>query len=74
MKYAVDRIEDNIVVLEDINTKEKQEVQKELLPSNIKDGTILIFENNEYKLDLNEEELRRKKIQERFNRLRKKDV
>lgn len=74
MKYAVDRIEDNIVVLEDINTKEKQEVQKGLLPSNIKDGTILIFENNEYKLDLNEEELRRKKIQERFNRLRKKDV
>lgn len=74
MKYAVDRIEDNIVVLEDINTKEKQEVQKELLPPNIKDGTILIFENNEYKLDLNEEELRRKKIQERFNRLRKKDV
>ena len=74
MKYAVDRIEDNIVVLEDINTKEKQEVQKGLLPSNIKDGTILIFENNEYKLDLNEEKLRRKKIQERFNRLRKKDV
>ena len=74
MKYAVDRIEDNIVVLEDINTKEKQEVKKELLPSNIKDGTILIFENNEYKLNLNEEELRRKKIQERFNRLRKKDV
>ena len=62
MKYAVDRIEDNIVVLEDINTKEKQEVQKELLPSNIKDGTILIFENNEYKLDLNEEELRRKDV------------
>lgn len=74
MRYAVDRIEDNIVVLENINTKEKLEVQKGLLPSNIKDGTILIFENNEYKLDLNEEELRRKKIQERFNRLRKKDV
>ena len=74
MKYAVDRIEDNIVVLENINTKEKLEVQKELLPSNIKDGTILIFENNEYKFDLIEEELRRKKIQERFNRLRKKDV
>ena len=74
MKYAIDRIEENIVVLEDINTKEKKEVQKDLLPPNIKDGTILIFENNEYKLDLNEEELRRKQIQERFNRLRKKDV
>lgn len=74
MKYSIDRIEDNIVVLEDINTKEKLEVQKDLLPPNIKDGTILTFENNEYKLDLNEEELRRKQIQERFYRLRKKDV
>lgn len=74
MKYAIDRIEENIVILEDINTKEKIEVEKEVLPLNIKDGTILIYENNEYKLDLNEEELRRKRIQERFNRLRKKDV
>ncbi len=74
MKYAIDRIEENIVILEDINTKEKIEVEKEVLPLSIKDGTILIYENNEYKLDLNEEELRRKKIQERFNRLRKKDV
>ncbi|MBE6151217.1 MAG: DUF3006 domain-containing protein [Firmicutes bacterium] len=74
MKYAIDRIEGNIAILEDINTKEKIEVQKEILPLNIKDGTILIYENNEYKLDLNEEELRRKKFQERFNRLRKKDV
>lgn len=72
MKYAIDRIEDNIVVIENIKTNEKIELLKEQLPENIKEGNILILENNEYKLDLNEEELRRKKIQERFNRLRKK--
>ena len=73
MKYAVDRIEENIVVIEDINTNEKIELTKEQLPEDIKEGNILIFENNEYKVDLNEEELRRKRIQERFNRLRKRE-
>ena len=28
MKYAVDRIEDNIVVLENIETKEKKKVKR----------------------------------------------
>lgn len=74
MKYAVDRIEDNIVVIENLETREIQEIDKESLPENIKEGSILVLDNNEYKLDLNEEELRRKRIQERFNRLRRKDV
>ena len=55
-------------------TKEIIELEKDKLPKDIKDGSIIIYENNEYKLDLDEEELRRKRIQDRFNRLRKKDV
>lgn len=74
MKYAVDRIEDNIVVIENLETREIQEIDKKTLPENIKEGSILVLDNNEYKLDLNEEELRRKRIKERFNRLRRKDV
>ena len=74
MKYAIDRIEDNIVVIENLETKEIIELEKDKLPKDIKDGSIIIYENNEYKLDLDEEELRRKRIQDRFNRLRKKDV
>ena len=74
MKYAIDRIEDNIVVIENLETREIKELDKENLPKDIKEGSILILENDEYKLDLNEEELRRKRIQERFNRLRRKDV
>ena len=33
------------------------EIEKDKLPEGIKDGTILIYEDEEYKLDLNEENL-----------------
>ena len=72
MKYIIDRVEDNIVVCENLETKEMIELDKSLLPKNIKDGNVLLFENNKYKLDLNEEELRRQRIRERFNRLKQR--
>ena len=74
MRYAIDRIEEDIVVIENIETQEIKKISKKTLPQDIKEGSILFFDNNKYQLDLDEEELRRKKIQERFNRLRKKDV
>ena len=73
MKYAIDRIENNIAVLENIETGEKKEINIIILPNNIKEGNILILENNKYKIDLTEEKLRRKRIEEKFNRLKKKD-
>ena len=74
MKYAIDRIENNIATCQNLETNEMVEIDLNLLPKKVKDGTILIYEDEEYKLDLNEEELRRRQIQARFNRLRKKDV
>ena len=71
MKYAVDRIEGNIAICENLDTKEIKEVELNLLPKRIKDGTILIYENNKYKIDKNEEEKRRLAILEKFNRLKK---
>ena len=72
MKYVIDRIEDNIVVCQNLETKEMVEIENKLLPQNIKDGNVLLFENNEYKLDLDEEEIRRQRIRERFNRLKQR--
>lgn len=72
MKYVIDRIEDNIVVCQNLETKEMVEIEKKLLPQNIRDGNVLLFENNEYKLDLDEEEIRRQRIRERFNRLKQR--
>ena len=48
MKYAIDRIEENIAILESINDKTQKEVPIKVLPSNIKEGTILTYENNIY--------------------------
>lgn len=73
MKYAIDRIENNIAILEDIDTKEKVEVSTLLLPSNIQEGTILLYKDNKYILDLKEETARRSSIQDKFNKLKKKD-
>ena len=70
MKYAVDEIIDNIVTLEDIETKEKKYIEKELLLEDIYDGAILIYEDDTYKLDISEETLRRKRIIEKLNRLK----
>ena len=70
MKYAVDRIEGDIVVLQDLESKEMSEVELSLLPEGIKDGTILSFINDEYTIDLSDEEERRKRILEKMNRLK----
>ena len=72
MKYAVDKIEENIVTLESLDTKEKKEVLLEVLPSNIKEGTILKYENEVYKKDEVLEQQRKTSIQNKFNMLRKK--
>ena len=70
MRYIVDRIENDIVVLETFDTLEMINVKKELLPSNIHEGSVLSYENNNYIIDEKEEQLRRQKMEERFKNLR----
>lgn len=70
MKYAVDEIIDDIAVLENIDTGEKAEVYLELLPSDIKDGTIISFVDGEYHIDLDEEILRKQRIIEKMRLLK----
>ena len=70
MEFAVDRIEEDKVVLENIKTKEKRIVEKESIPKNISDGSIIIYENNTYKLDKKEEQKRKKYIEEKLNQLK----
>jgi len=65
MKYIVDRIEDNIVVLENKNKIIK--VDKILLPKNIKEGSIITKGKINTKLEIK----RRKKIRTKFNKLKK---
>lgn len=70
MKFIIDRIEDNIAICENLETKELIEININELPKNIKDGNIIILENNIYKLDVTEEQLRRRRLREKFNKLK----
>lgn len=72
MKYVVDRIEDEIVILESLETQLKKEVLLSELPEEIKEGNILIYENELYTIDLEEEQKRRQTIKNKFDMLRKK--
>ena len=72
MKYAIDRFENNLAILENLATKEIIEVDITQLPSNIHEGSILIENNGTYIKDLSTEKARRQLILAKFNKLKKK--
>lgn len=72
MKYAIDRIENNIAILENLETKEIMEVDISLLPEGSKESSIITIIDNEYKLDIEDEQVRKESLLNRFNKLRKK--
>lgn len=67
--YTVESIINDIVKLEDRNTKKIIEINKSLLPNNIKEQDILDLVNDKY--IINEEKTKRikKNIRNRFNNL-----
>lgn len=71
MNFAVDQINENIVILENTQTGEKKEIEKNILPENIKEGSILTLEGNNYVLNTSEEEQRRERIREKLERLKR---
>lgn len=70
MKYAVDKIIDDIVVLEEITTGEIIEKKLMELPDNISEGNIVVFSNNKYVLDKDKELLRKESLRERLEKLK----
>lgn len=70
MKYAVDRIENNIVILENINNKEIREVNIKKIGFNINEGDILVFKNNRYYKDDKEKKNRISLLQEKLNKVK----
>lgn len=69
MKYAVDRIEGNIIILENIETSEKIEIST-IEGMDAKEGDILIYENNTYRKDDTIKEERLNTIKEKMDKLR----
>ena len=71
MKYLIDRIEEDIAVLQDLKSKEILNINIKELPDNIKEGSFLI-KNKIFKIDKKEEDRRRQELRKRFNKLRRK--
>ena len=73
MKYTVDEIINDVVTIINTETEEKKYVDLSNMPDGIKENDVLVFENNTYRKDVDEEELRRQRIQDKMNMLRKSD-
>ena len=71
MRYVVDRIEKDKVVLEGRVNKRQRIVPRELLPDNIHDGDILIHKKQQYILLTKETIEKTAFMKSRFNKLKK---
>ena len=69
-KYSVDRIEEDIIVLENIDNKEIVEVNKTELDFEVVDGNILKLVDGKFVLDKETEVSRKESLRERLNRLK----
>ncbi len=71
MRYIVDRIEQDKVVLEGRVNKRIRVVDLNLLPKNIHDGDILIYKKQTYTLLTKETLKETEYMKNRFNKLKK---
>jgi len=73
MKFVVDRIEGEFAILENLDSKEKEEVSILSLPV-VSEGTVLIFEDGFYKIDDAARQERLRIIREKMEKLKRKDT
>ncbi len=68
MKYTVDRIEEGVAVLEN-ELSEHINIPLSELPAGIRDGSVIVYNNDHYELDLSSEEKRRAEMFAKQQRL-----
>lgn len=71
MRYIVDRIEEDKVILEGRVNKRKKIVDLNLLPKGIKDGDILSYKKQTYTILTKETLEKTEYMKNRFNNLKK---
>ena len=69
MKYIIDRIENNLVICENQETKNMEEFPKSMFQEEIKDGDVVIKEGNSFKIDEEETASRKKHIEDLMKKL-----
>ena len=70
MKYSVDEIIDEIIKLEDLETRDIIYLDKKDLDFDIRENDILVFKNNKYYKDDNLKEKRIDMLKEKLERLK----
>lgn len=71
MKYIIDRIENNMVICENQETKKMENFDKSMFPEQIKDGDVVIRENDTFRIDEEETENRKEYIEKLMKKLMK---
>ena len=69
--YAIDRIENDIVIAENLKTKEKSELKVNEFSITPKEGTIFSIENNSIIKQEKTEQDRRELLRQKMERLKK---
>ena len=69
MKYSVDEIIDDVIKLENLNSKELVYLKKEDLDFDVKENDILVLKDGKYQKDETAKEERTKYLQEKLERL-----
>lgn len=72
LKLSVDRFEGEFAICENLQTGEMIDIKKSLLPLNIKEGSILKYENGNYVLDFETTTQKQENIKNMVNNLFKK--
>lgn len=70
--FTIDKIENDIAVCENRETKEMINIHTSKLPENIKEKDIIKYINGEYIVDNELTNSTKENIQDKFNKLRKK--
>lgn len=73
-KYIVDRIEEDIIVLEDEDTKEMVNVKKDDIGIEVNTGDLIEFKDGKYSINSEETESRKKRIKNKFELLKSKTI
>ena len=68
-EYSVDRFEGEYAVLENRKTNEIKNVKKDMLPGNIKEGSILQYINGKYTYNEKRTQEEVNRIQDKMNKL-----
>lgn len=68
-EFSLDRFEENKAILENRETNEIIEVDRNRIPKEAKEGDILKFLDNEFKIDMELTNQKREEIKEKMNKI-----